>query len=89
MAETLDGKVILVTGASRGIGYEIAREVGRAGATVIAHYSQTRSGAESATEDLPPDRKLLVRADFADPGAGAAVWEQSVDRFGRIDVHGQ
>ena len=86
MGENLEGKVIVVTGASRGIGYEIAREVGRAGATVVAHYSRTLSGAESATEDLPPERKLLVQADFAQPGAGAVVWNRAVDRFGRIDV---
>ena len=86
MVDSLDGKVVLVTGASRGIGYEIAREVGRAGATVVAHYSRTRSGAESATEDLPDGRKHLVQADFARPGAGAEVWRQAVDRFGQIDV---
>lgn len=86
MAGTLEGKVILVTGASRGIGYEIAREVGRAGAAVVAHYSSTRSGAESATDDLPPERKHLVQADFSRPGAGREVWRRAVDRFGRIDV---
>ena len=86
MAGTLEGKVILVTGASRGIGHEIAREVGRAGATVVAHYSSTLEGAESATEELPADRKLLVQGDFCERGAGGAVWSQAVDRFGRIDV---
>ena len=86
MGEALKGKVVLVTGASRGIGYEITREVGRAGAAVVAQYSRTLPGAQSATAELPPDRKLLVQADFAEPGAGGAVWKQAVDRFGRIDV---
>ncbi len=86
MGKPLDGKVVLVTGASRGIGFEIAREVGRAGAAVIAHYSSTRSGAESATRELPAGRKHLVQADYSHPGAGVEVWKQAVDRFGRIDV---
>lgn len=86
MAGTLEGKVIVVTGASRGIGYEIAREVGRAGATVVAHYSSTLSGAESATEELSSDRKLLVQADYSEHGAGEVVWNQALDRFGRVDV---
>lgn len=86
MGKSLDGKVVLVTGASRGIGFEIAREVGRAGASVIAHYSSTRAGAESATRELPVERRHLVQADFSRPGAGGEVWKQAVDRFGRIDV---
>ena len=86
MGESLKGKVILVTGASRGIGHEIAREVGRAGASVVAHYASTRSGAEVATAELSPDRKLLVHSDFRQPGSARLLWEQAVDRYGRIDV---
>ncbi|MDE0376577.1 MAG: SDR family NAD(P)-dependent oxidoreductase [bacterium] len=86
MGQPLEGKVILVTGASRGIGFEIAREVGRAGASVVAHYANTRHGAEEATAELPPERKLLVQADFAERGSGNTVWDQAVGWKGRVDV---
>ena len=86
MGQPLEGKVILVTGASRGIGFEIAREVGRAGASVVAHYAHTRHGAEEATAELPSDRKLLVHGDFAETRAGNGVWEQAVGWKGRVDV---
>lgn len=51
MMMTLDGEIALVTGASRGIGQAIARELGQRGATVIG-TATTETGAEAITQDL-------------------------------------
>lgn len=74
----LEGKTILVTGASKGIGYAIAGELGRQGATVIAHYGADRAGAEAALADLPQARKHFVQADLADPGGAEGLVAEAV-----------
>jgi NAD(P)-dependent dehydrogenase (short-subunit alcohol dehydrogenase family) len=84
--EDLGGKTILLTGASRGIGAATARELGAAGAHLIAHYGSHRDGVVEATAALPDERKLLVQADLAQPGAGRGLWREAVAWHGRIDV---
>jgi NAD(P)-dependent dehydrogenase (short-subunit alcohol dehydrogenase family) len=71
----LNGRTVLVTGASKGIGAEVVAALGRAGASVIAHYGSDRHGAEAATAAIPQDRKLLVGADLFEPGEAARVWK--------------
>jgi NAD(P)-dependent dehydrogenase (short-subunit alcohol dehydrogenase family) len=82
----LTGKTILLTGASSGIGAVTAATLGAAGASLIAHYAGDRTGAERATSEIPADRKLLLGADFTDPGAARALWAQALAWRGRIDV---
>jgi len=82
----LTGKTILLTGSSSGIGAATARVLGAAGATLIAHYAGDKAGAEDATSDIPADRKLLVQADFREPGAGRDLWSRALAWRERIDV---
>ena len=82
----LDGKTILVTGGSRGIGGAIARGMADAGANVVVHYCRQPGAARVLTETLGADRCLPLRADFEDAAQIAALWEQAVAWKGRIDV---
>ncbi|QQS55067.1 MAG: 3-oxoacyl-ACP reductase FabG [Candidatus Competibacteraceae bacterium] len=80
---TLDGEIVLVTGASRGIGQAVARELGRRGATVIG-TATTRAGAEAIDRDLR-DLDLGgrgLRLDVTDPAAVDAALKAVIQEFG-------
>ena len=82
----LSGKTILVTGASKGIGAATVERLGRAGASVVAHYGSDRAGAEAATRNIDPGRKRLIAADFSDLDSVEVLWEEAEHWHGRIDV---
>jgi NAD(P)-dependent dehydrogenase (short-subunit alcohol dehydrogenase family) len=86
MRVQLAGRTVLVTGASKGIGAEIARALGAAGATVLAHCRGDRAGAEAALADVPPDRRHVLTADQADPRAMDGLWRQALAVAPRIDA---
>jgi len=64
---SLEGKVALVTGSGRGIGRAIALRLARDGATVIAHYSGSREGAQPWWPSWPPPRRAGCRAPTSWP----------------------
>ena len=82
----LRDKVILVTGASRGIGAAIARACGEAGGSVAIHYGRSRSNAEEVARAVGPDRSLLLPADLLDDQAVLDLWRRALAWKGRIDV---
>jgi NAD(P)-dependent dehydrogenase (short-subunit alcohol dehydrogenase family) len=82
----LTGRVVLVTGASKGIGQAMARALGAAGANVIAHFGSDYLGALDAVSELPAERRLVVQADLGVRGAAKHLWADAVAWQGRIDV---
>jgi len=72
----LDGKLALVTGASRGIGRGIAAELARAGAEVVVGY---RGGADEAEELAKEIGGRAVQADVSDPEEAARLVEEAGD----------
>jgi 3-oxoacyl-[acyl-carrier protein] reductase len=82
----LTGKVVLITGASRGIGAECARRMAGAGALVGINYHTSEREASDMAREIGPDRSMIIRADLGNPEDVQAMIEGIVDRFGRIDV---
>jgi len=82
----LAGKVILVTGASRGIGAATALTLSQAGAAVILQYGQGKQEAAAVAAQIDPDRCYLIQADLAIPQAAIGLWQKAIDWQGKIDV---
>ncbi|MGH3051444.1 MAG: 3-oxoacyl-[acyl-carrier-protein] reductase [Gaiellaceae bacterium] len=79
---SLEGKVALVTGGSRGIGAAISRELGRAGAKVAVNY---RSGKEAAEEIAGKVGGVAVQADVSDPAQAQRLIEEVEEQLGDVD----
>lgn len=83
---TLTGKVVLVTGASRGIGAEIALACGAAGATVLAHCRDDPAATAKALAAIAPERLHVLSGDAADPRAMDRLWRDALTIAPRIDT---
>jgi 3-oxoacyl-[acyl-carrier protein] reductase len=82
-----EGKVVLVTGGSRGIGRAVAREFAACGATVVVQFRADRAAAEDTLASLGGGGgHLVVQADVADPEQARSLVGRVVDRLGRVDV---
>lgn len=86
---TLQGAVVVVTGAGRGIGRAIAEELGREGARVVVNYSKSREAAEDLVARLRENgsaESVAIQADVSDAAQATKLIEETIQRFGRIDV---
>lgn len=88
MPNVLSNKHAIVTGASKGIGAEIARTLAEAGAKVTVNYSTSRAGADKVVADIRAagGQAQAVQADLATAEGAKNLVQQAVAGFGAIDI---
>lgn len=85
MSEHQQLSVMLVTGASRGIGAAVARLAAKAGYCVVVNYAASAAAADELVKEIGND-SFAVRADVGDETAVLAMFAEIDDRCGRLDV---
>jgi 3-oxoacyl-[acyl-carrier protein] reductase len=84
----LDQKVILVTGASRGIGATIARRLAGEGAKVIVNYAGNKASADQVVNDIKQNGgdAIALQADVSKAADVKQLFDEAIAHYGRIDV---
>jgi 3-oxoacyl-[acyl-carrier protein] reductase len=84
----LQGKVALVTGASKGIGAEIARELAGRGAAVAVNYSGSKAAAEKVVAEIQAKggKAIALQADLSNPDSVAPFVKAVAEKLGPIDI---
>jgi 3-oxoacyl-[acyl-carrier protein] reductase len=84
----LEGKVAIVTGASKGIGAAIAKGLGAAGAAVVVNYASSREGADRVVAEITGrgGRAVAVQGDVAKATDVRRLFEETQRAFGTLDV---
>lgn len=88
MSKKLEGKVAVVTGASKGIGAEIARQLAAEGAAVVVNYASSKAGAEKVVADITKTggKAVAVGGDVSKASEAQGIIDSAVKHFGRLDI---
>lgn len=86
--KTLEKKVILITGASKGIGASIAQHAVAEGAKVVINYAGSKEEASKLVDEIVAagGEAFAIQADVSKSGEVTQLFDQSIAHFGRVDV---
>jgi 3-oxoacyl-[acyl-carrier protein] reductase len=88
VSKKLEGKVAVVTGASKGIGAEIARHLAAEGAAVVVNYASSKAGADTVVADIiaKGGKAVAVGGDVSKAAEAQGAIDAAVEHYGRLDV---
>ncbi|GAA0884371.1 glucose 1-dehydrogenase [Sphingobacterium siyangense subsp. cladoniae] len=84
----LEGKVAIITGASKGIGAGIAKAFGAEGANVVVNYAGDKKGAENVVNEIIENggKAIVIHADVSKEEDVKNMFEKAYETFGRLDI---
>lgn len=85
---SLQGKVAVVTGSSKGIGAEIAKALAKQGAYVVVNYNSSSAGAEKVVEEIESNggTAIAVKANVSNLEDAKSLIEQTIAQYGKVDI---
>ncbi len=86
--ERLEGQVAIVTGASRGIGRAVAKELANYGASIVVNYNQSPDEAASLVDEITGggSKAIAVQANVGEPAEVNSLIEKAIEEFEKIDI---